>query len=106
MHTQYTPVYVPHQHSASTAPTPKPSDSTSTLTVPIPTSTAEPTSSTLTTKTLAGVFGALVTCGLVAVIVIATAGLARKKKEGKTKDVRVLQEPPPLSPREGTSSPR
>ena len=67
--------------------------------------------STLTTGVSAGVGGILLVCMLAAVAVIAAVAHARRKRrrrreEGKKANVPVLQVPPPISPREGISSPR
>ena len=89
----------------------------STATGPTPSSTAVVTPgtndnegpSTLITTISAGIGGILVVCVLVAVTVVAAVVYARRRKrreEGKKADVPVLQVPPPISPREGISSPR
>ena len=91
----------------------------STATGPTPSSTAVVTPgtrdnegpSTLITAISAGIGGILVVCVLVAVTVVAAVVYARRSKrrrreEGKKPDVPVLQVPPPISPREGISSPR
>ena len=69
--------------------------------------------STLITAISAGVGGILLVCVLVAVTVVAAVVDARRRRkrrrrreEGKKADVPVLQVPPPISPREGISSPR
>ena len=67
--------------------------------------------STLITAISAGIGGILLVCVLVAVTVVAAVVDARRRKrrrreEGKKADVPVLQVPPPISPREGISSPR
>ena len=68
--------------------------------------------STLTTGVSAGVGGILLVCMLAAVTVVAAVAHARRKRrrrrreEGKKANVPVLQVLPPISPREGISSPR
>ena len=90
--------------SPSTATSP-----TSTSTGHTHSSTAGP--STLITAISAGVGGILLMCVLGAVTVVAAVVYARKRirrrrKKEKKADVPVLQVPPPISPREGISSPR
>ena len=65
--------------------------------------------STLITAISAGIGGILLVCVLVAVTVVAAVVHARRRKrreEEKKADVPVLQVPPPISSREGISSPR
>ena len=68
--------------------------------------------SALTTAISAGVGGILLVCMLGAVAVIAAVVHARRirrrrrREEDKKANVPVLQVPPPISPREGISSPR
>ena len=61
---------------------------------------------TLITAVSAGVGGVLVVCALVAVTVTAAVARAKMRKGRKTADLPdILQEPPPVSPRGGISTP-
>ena len=92
--------------STATGPTP------SSTAVVTPSSTVDVMSegpSTLITAISAGIGGILLVCVLVAVTVVAAVVHARRRKrreEEKKADVPVLQVPPPISSREGISSPR